>query len=241
MALVERQITGAIKQADGEPIPFARIFFRPVGPAGSDAELIVPKLIYVDADENGELDGVLMTSDVEDSFVRYECTLPGSAPFKFDLTDGDPISIEELFNLANASSSSSAMASFEEAIAEAVADVSKGYLGYAVSLSQLGSNAPTATEWRNELGADVVWTRSNTGEYVGTLSAQPEGIAGWPRLGGFCLAGVYPDHVWLFVYDNDLQQFVLRTYDGGVLADGLLVSTFIEIRAYLNDFDTDPD
>jgi hypothetical protein len=36
-------------------------------------------------------------------------------------------------------------------------------------ITQTSTNAPTATVLRNSIG-DVVWTRSNTGEYVATLA-----------------------------------------------------------------------
>lgn len=43
------------------------------------------------------------------------------------------------------------------------------YKVYSALLSQTGTNAPVATVLENTLGGDVVWTRINPGQYLGTL------------------------------------------------------------------------
>lgn len=45
-----------------------------------------------------------------------------------------------------------------------------GYLKYVALLTQTGTGAPTATVLENTLGGTLVWTRSSTGIYIGTLS-----------------------------------------------------------------------
>ena len=43
-------------------------------------------------------------------------------------------------------------------------------------IAQGGTNAPTATVIRNDLGGTIVWTRDNVGQYTGTLvGAFPSG------------------------------------------------------------------
>ncbi len=49
-------------------------------------------------------------------------------------------------------------------------NVTVGYKVYTALLSQTGTSAPTATVLENTLGGTIVWTRSATGIYVGTLS-----------------------------------------------------------------------
>lgn len=53
-----------------------------------------------------------------------------------------------------------------------IADLGGGgsYLKYVALLSQAGTAAPTATVLENTLGGTVVWSRSGTGDYTGTLS-----------------------------------------------------------------------
>jgi hypothetical protein len=41
---------------------------------------------------------------------------------------------------------------------------------YKALLNQSGTNNPTVTEIRNDLGAPIVWTRSDVGIYIGTLA-----------------------------------------------------------------------
>ena len=44
------------------------------------------------------------------------------------------------------------------------------YKVYTALLTQVGTNAPTATVLENTLGGTIVWTYNTTGQYVGTLS-----------------------------------------------------------------------
>jgi len=46
----------------------------------------------------------------------------------------------------------------------------RGYKIYTALLTQVGTSAPTATVLENTIG-DIVWTRSGTGEYIGTLAS----------------------------------------------------------------------
>jgi len=52
----------------------------------------------------------------------------------------------------------------------ALVETVKPYKVYTALLSQSGTSAPTATVLENTLGGTIVWTRSATGIYVGTLS-----------------------------------------------------------------------
>ncbi len=46
----------------------------------------------------------------------------------------------------------------------------KGYKEYTALLTQSGTDDPVATVLANDLGGTVVWTRDNTGIYIGTLA-----------------------------------------------------------------------
>jgi hypothetical protein len=59
-----------------------------------------------------------------------------------------------------------------------------GYLSYVALLAQTGTDDPTATVLKNELGGTVVWTRSRAGLYIGTLAgAFPSGRTILPPFG----------------------------------------------------------
>jgi hypothetical protein len=67
---------------------------------------------------------------------------------------------------------------------------SLGYSVYVALLTQSGTSAPVATVIQNTLGGTVVWTRINTGVYIGTLAgAFPEDKTICPPFGNnnnFC-------------------------------------------------------
>lgn len=87
--------------------------------------------------------------------------------------------------------------------------VPKIYVAY---LTQVGTAAPTAFVIKNTLGATVVWSRTSTGSYRGTLAAA------FPTNN----TAVYPQ--------NNLMQFSGTTFNevdtGTASADALIVNTF---------------
>lgn len=149
MALVARNITGTVKRADGEAIPNARIFIKPVRVFG-DAGVIAPSgVFHVDADGNGEADFNLLTSDAENAFVRYEMTLPGSLPFRFDLVNGGPTTIDELYNLAAASGGSD-MASLETLVNAA----KRPYKAFVARMNIADGSGSVTKVFENEIDED---------------------------------------------------------------------------------------
>jgi hypothetical protein len=104
---------------------------------------------------------------------------------------------------------------------------SRPYKVYTALLTQSGTNAPTATVLENTLGGTIVWSRTSTGVYLGTLS------------GAFLL-----NKVTVFNTNGTFQQSfqggrssdnavgVNTTTFSGALTDGLLNGNSIEIRVY---------
>lgn len=121
-------------------------------------------------------------------------------------------------------------------ISDSIATVSGGgggasYLVYTALLSQSGTDAPTATVLENTLGGTVVWTRSDAGDYVGTLSAAFSSgktwLSGAPIDDGDAL-NLFP----LYFRRVDANTVSIRTLSGGSGSDDQLISTSIEIRVY---------
>ena len=98
------------------------------------------------------------------------------------------------------------------------------YKVYTALISQSGTSAPTATVLENTLGGTVVWTRTGSGSYVGTL------------------AGVFTTNKTVIFVNNSDAAFgygvALNTGDGTIHwengADGRMnnTGTMIEIRVY---------
>lgn len=102
------------------------------------------------------------------------------------------------------------------------------YKVYTALLSQFGTDAPVAIVLENTIGT-IVWTRFNEGEYRGTL------------IGAFtnCWTIINVNNVnnnGDFAYAKIMRQsinvVVIVTVTDGVVTDGMLESTEIEIRVY---------
>lgn len=104
-----------------------------------------------------------------------------------------------------------------------------GYKSYIATLTQSGTNAPTANLLENSIGGTPVWSRDSAGNYRLTLT------------GLFTANKV----VILMSQENDVKNNAIRLSDnvvqitssdttGGseVPSDGLLSNTTIEIRVY---------
>ena len=108
--------------------------------------------------------------------------------------------------------------------------VARPYKVYTALLSQTGTNAPTATVLENTLGT-VVWTRSNTGQYVGTLT------------GAFTdqktIIFVNRSNPAATAFDTNMAANVINintvgytTFSNSAYVDGQTNSASIEIRVY---------
>jgi len=105
------------------------------------------------------------------------------------------------------------------------------YKVYTALISQTGTNAPTATVLENTLGGTIVWTRSNTGQYVGTLT------------GAFTdqktIIFVNRSNPAATAFDTNMAANVINintvgytTFSNSAYVDGQTNSASIEIRVY---------
>ena len=100
---------------------------------------------------------------------------------------------------------------------------------YVAILWQSGSDAPTATVIKNDLGGDVVWTRMVAGKYRATLAGAfplgksyvPNNLAVYP--GSYVIYTAHANVNFVDVYSEnwDLEQ-----------QDGLIQGVMILIRVY---------
>ena len=105
------------------------------------------------------------------------------------------------------------------------------YKVYVAKISQTGTAAPTVTVLENTIG-DIVWTRTDVGEYVATLSdAFTTNTVLMQRRLVFFSTNAHS----VFLDMSVLSNSVLRLFSilsGGVSADDELDNTIIEIRVY---------
>lgn len=106
-------------------------------------------------------------------------------------------------------------------------DTVNGVELYVAKLSQSGTDAPTATVFRNDLDGTVVWARASAGTYTATLA-------------GAFLASTYVSvtpgletaHTASRTSENVITVTTCEPHGSHGLADDLLEGTFIEIRVY---------
>jgi len=107
---------------------------------------------------------------------------------------------------------------------------------YIAILNQTGQNAPVATVLENSLGGNVVWTRAQAGQYLGTLSgAFPTDKT--VAFHGDGQGGEAATHTALELPANSPDYVLLTTSDvtsdeATTPADGLLVRTGVSIFVY---------
>lgn len=112
---------------------------------------------------------------------------------------------------------------------EAFRTLTRPYKVYAAAMLQSGTSAPTATIFQNEIGA-IVWTRSDVGKYIGTLSGAFLSAKTFIIAPNNCFANQDARVYVVRANDNDVY---LQTRDSsGALTDGLLDNVSIEIRQY---------
>lgn len=96
-----------------------------------------------------------------------------------------------------------------------------------------GTSAPTVTVNENTLGGTVVWTRSATGTYVGTLSGAFNITAGKTILGFGGGAGTTANGFFSSFGATSANTVEFRTYISGAVSDTVLNGyTWVEIRVY---------
>lgn len=104
------------------------------------------------------------------------------------------------------------------------------YKKYVALLSQSDTGAPVATVLENTLGGTVVWTRSNVGDYRGTLS----GAFTTNKTVIFISPPTSGASTHISTWSNTNQVGVETYFDDALVsADNQLVAIGIEIRVYL--------
>lgn len=98
---------------------------------------------------------------------------------------------------------------------------------YTALLTQVGTEAPTAIVLQNTTGRTITWTRTDVGEYAGTLSTDTDQLKTTVMINGGLLNG------WSFAARMELPNKIhVTTGMGAVRNDELLYRTTIEIKIY---------
>lgn len=111
----------------------------------------------------------------------------------------------------------------------AFVQATRPYKVYTALLTQTGASAPTVSVLENTLGGTVVWTRTTTGNYLGTLTgaftaAKTTILVGSPVSSTSRIDAIRPS----------VNSISVTTYNGSpaVQTDGLLLESTLEIRVY---------
>lgn len=101
------------------------------------------------------------------------------------------------------------------------------YKVYTALISQSNTDAPVTIVLENTIG-NIVWTRANTGQYLGTLT----GAFTLDKTVCFTGGNTNNDNIHHTTQRNNGSSVVIETYNSGAKADYLLAKTSIEIRVY---------
>jgi hypothetical protein len=107
------------------------------------------------------------------------------------------------------------------------------YKSYVASITQTELQNPIQNVVFNDTGVSIVWTRSTSGNYLGTVSASFFDTSKVVIFTSSTLGGDFASTIMASAVDaNLLQVLTLRVQGGGsVLADDLF-NCFIEVRVY---------
>jgi hypothetical protein len=102
------------------------------------------------------------------------------------------------------------------------------YKSYVALISQSGKVDPTIDAILENTLGNIVWTRNNEGEYIGTLSNA------FTTNKVICFAGVNNNTLSsIQLSASTVNEIALNTFDStNTLSDALLSNTSIEIRVY---------
>lgn len=103
---------------------------------------------------------------------------------------------------------------------------------YAFIANQTGTDAPVMTVLQNDLGGTVVWARSVTGQYEGTLSGAFPVDKTMITVNG-CLASQVANGVVTELSRTSDNLLTIITSDGGSPVDGQLFNTGFKVEVYL--------
>jgi len=106
-------------------------------------------------------------------------------------------------------------------------EFSLGYSSYVAKIRSNGTSAPLITVVKNELSDAIVWTRSDVGDYVGTLSGA------FPTANKTVLLSGDSGATFVETYRIGANSIGLLAYDiSGVAADNLSNAFTLEVRVY---------
>lgn len=105
------------------------------------------------------------------------------------------------------------------------------YKSYVALVTQSGSNAPSITVLENNLGENIVWTRSSTGQYRGTKSSVFTPNKTYCSVGSFT-SGLNVELKTTDFGGGNVQLALITTFIASSFSDDLLLNTSIEIRVY---------
>lgn len=103
------------------------------------------------------------------------------------------------------------------------------YKVYTALLTQSGTNPPSVKVLENQLGGDIIWTYSDVGRYVGTLTNGFNSNTTILIGSSFALNTGY---TWGYATNNNDNIYLNIENDGGY-ADDELLKTAIELRVYI--------
>jgi hypothetical protein len=113
------------------------------------------------------------------------------------------------------------------------------YKVYTAYINQSGTSAPVATILENSLSGPIVWTRSGTGIYIGTLVAAFPSANIWiaPSVTGATLVLIGASTFAQFQVERLTDDTIRIENSSGTAAsqssaDGLLINFPIEVRVY---------
>lgn len=113
------------------------------------------------------------------------------------------------------------------AVVKSQLDAVKPYKVYSALIKQTAANAPIITVLENNLGGTIVWTRSETGVYIGTLTgAFPLGKT------FVSCSSQYFGYTVMLRLDADTVSILTRS-PSNTPTDGFLEHNAVEIRVYL--------
>lgn len=118
---------------------------------------------------NGNID--YYNASAADKYIRLQDDSNTINAIRFSKSGSNPII--ELYGTPTAPTAAAGTNTTQiatTAFVQTATSAVRPYLVYTALLTQSGTSAPTATVLENTLGGTVVWTRSSTGIYLGTLS-----------------------------------------------------------------------
>lgn len=107
--------------------------------------------------------------------------------------------------------------------------VNKGYKDYVISLTQSGTNDPVVTEFNNNTGLTITWTRQSAGVYDGTVSTSFDTTKTWVQVTGGTNEATT---LHLKTLSSSKIRLTNLALDGSASPGDDLDNGFVELRIY---------